>query len=95
MDGAVGGRDGFFWFARICWAVTEEEMAAGPAACTRRAEIGGVAVDMEHHATGVVVDNGFWVRCTIIQEFDNRCGFFLCGMFLLRGNSVECHEHGW
>eukprot|EP00957_Ditylum_brightwellii_P041623 3152438-Ditylum_brightwellii.AAC.1 len=70
-------------------------MAAGPAACAWRAEIGGVAVDMEHHATGVVSDSGFWVRCTIIQEFYDCCGRFSCWMFLLRCNGIECHEHGW
>eukprot|EP00957_Ditylum_brightwellii_P191244 14561986-Ditylum_brightwellii.AAC.1 len=68
-------------------------MAAGPAACVWRAEIGGVAVNMQHHATGVVADSGFRVRCTIIQEFDDRCGLFSRRMFLFRGNDIECHEH--
>eukprot|EP00957_Ditylum_brightwellii_P158323 12051518-Ditylum_brightwellii.AAC.1 len=70
-------------------------MAAGPAACVCRAEIGGVAVNVQHHATGVVLVSGFRVRCTIIQEFYDRCSRFLCGMFLFCCNGIEAHEHGW
>ena len=43
-------------------------MAAGSAASFRLREIGGVAVDVQNHATGMVSDFGIRMGCAVVEE---------------------------
>ena len=56
MDGAIDGRIGVGSMGRVRGAVAQKVVSAGAAPCLWLQKIGGVAVDMEDHVTGQIVD---------------------------------------
>jgi hypothetical protein len=93
VDWSVGCWVGFV----RCWSgsVAEKIVPSITASGLGEDEVGGVGLDMEYHAAGVVLDGCCWVGVKVIHQHFGFCFGVRGGSCLLGGVFDECWEDGW
>ena len=72
VDGSIEGRRGNFWISG--WCGTEEKDSAGTGAGFGLGEVRSVAVDVETHVAGAVLDDSVRMGGSIIEEVNGSFG---------------------
>ena len=94
VDRTVETRTSGGWFGHVGANVTQKIVSTSAAAGTRFGEVGGVAVNVEDHDTGGIMDCGVRVRGGLIKQPQGvGVGLFRAFCLLCR-NGAEGGEHG-
>ena len=93
-DGCEDAQGALLWFWFWVWFATKKEVSTSAAASLGLREVGGVAVYLEDHVAGTILDAGIVMGCGVIKELvDDFLGGF-SGFALLGTESAKCSKHG-